>query len=187
MSSKDWWKDLVKKMILKQNFSDNLRIIDEFSEYTYEEFKKAEYWSKYPHCDNILKNLTKLQINLGIISNFDERLVTILDNLNILSYFKFILIPRTCEGLCKPDDKIFLKAFQMSKLANRHELLHVGDSYDLDFKPALRLKFKSVLVLHKDYKSSHTMNDKNVNLEEIFKRNLLVGDLDDLLKKIISI
>ena len=163
ISSKEWWKGLIKNLIMKQNITDKMDVIDAYGDYVYEEFKKPEYWQKYHNCEALLNNL------------------------KLLSYFKFILIPRTCEGVAKPDEKIFLKAFQMSKLNNRHEFLHVGDSYELDFKPALKLKFKSVMILHKDWKSNHTLNDKSINLEEMYKRNLLAGDLDDLFKKIVSL
>jgi FMN phosphatase YigB (HAD superfamily) len=84
---------------IKKNFNKD------FADFVYDEFKKDYLWQKYPNCDLLLKNLKSLGYNIGIISNFDERLENILKNLNIIEYFSFILIPSKCRGLSKPNIK----------------------------------------------------------------------------------
>ncbi len=45
-------------------------------------------------------------------------------------------------------NQIFLKAFQLSGLKNQNEYLHIGDSYDLNIKPASKFNFKAILIRH---------------------------------------
>jgi HAD superfamily hydrolase (TIGR01549 family) len=66
---------------------------------------------KFPDCDHVLKSLKSLDYKIGVISNFDDRLEKILNNLDLLKYFSFVLVPNNCNGLSKPNKDIFLKAF----------------------------------------------------------------------------
>jgi HAD superfamily hydrolase (TIGR01549 family) len=71
-----------------------------------------------------------------------------LNNLDLLKYFSFVLRSNNCNGLSKPNKDIFLKAFKLSGLKNQNEYLHIGDSYDLNIKPASKLNFKTILIRH---------------------------------------
>ena len=43
------------------------------------------------------------------------------------------------------EKEIFLKAFQLS---NSTQLMHIGDDYELDYKAATNLGFKSLIIDH---------------------------------------
>ncbi len=151
----------------------------------YNEFKKDYLWKKFPDCDHVLDSLKSLDYKIGVISNFDDRLETILNNLDLLKYFSFVLIPNNCNGLSKPNKDIFLKAFKLSGLKNPNEYLHIGDSYELDIKPATNLNFKAILMRHNGSNETHTMNEnKNDEYNFIIKNNLDATNLNDLLNKI---
>jgi putative hydrolase of the HAD superfamily len=139
----------------------------QISNFIFNEFSKKDYWSKYTNCDLFLNDLKHTnKYKLGIISNFDERLFQILNNLNLTKYFHFICIPSNCNGSFKPNEEIFSQAFKLSGISNHSQMLHIGDDYELDFLGATKLGFKSLIIDH------HTKND--------------LLDLKDKIKKIYS-
>jgi putative hydrolase of the HAD superfamily len=90
--------------------------------------------------------LARLGIRLGVISNFDRRLYSVLDHLSVLQAFENIIISSEV-GASKPAVRIFLEAarrFQVEPV----EMLHVGDDENLDEKAALAAGCKSFLVDH---------------------------------------
>lgn len=86
----------------------------------------------------MLEHLKKRNYPLAVISNFDERLDTILESLRLKEYFTFI----ACSfdvGMCKPSPEVFqlvLSHFDVKA----EDTLHVGD------KPAIELGMKSLIV-----------------------------------------
>ncbi len=80
----------------------------------------------------------------------------------MIEYFSFILIPSKCRGLSKPDRNIFNEAYKLADLKSPSEFVHIGDSFDLDFKPALDLNFKSILMIHENFSETHNFNDNKV-------------------------
>jgi FMN phosphatase YigB (HAD superfamily) len=73
-------------------------------------------------------------------------------------------------------------------LKSPSEFVHIGDSFDLDFKPALDLNFKSILMLHENFSETHTFNDNiSKELKHVFENNLYATNLMDLYNKIITL
>ena len=103
--------------------------------------------------DKVLDELRKAGYQLGIISNFDERIYRILENMNLHGYFDFVQIPSSCEGFAKPSPEIFQAT---RALANRkygpplldHQFLHVGDNVELDYRAARASGFQALLLCH---------------------------------------
>ena len=155
VQSREWWSNIVKKVIKddleakqKSDLFDSTKL-DNLSNIIYDEFKKAKYWEKYADCDMILDRCKQIyNLKLGIISNFDERLLEILKNLNLLSYFDFVCIPSSCNGFAKPNEKIFINAFKKSGCQYYEQILHVGDNLELDYFPSKKLNFHSFLLKH---------------------------------------
>lgn len=189
ITSEQWWHGLVKKVLSKENLNENL--IKSFSNHIYHEFKKETYWQKYENCELILEKLKKKNYILGIISNFDERLEVILKNMNIDKYFNFILIPSKCNGYSKPDKNVFLEAFRLGggeKSLKSKQYLHIGDSLDLDYKPAVNLGFRSLLMLHSNLKQTHNnLDSASQDLKNLIQNNLYANNLLDLYDKIIQL
>jgi HAD superfamily hydrolase (TIGR01549 family) len=82
---------------------------------------------------------------LGVISNFDERLPTLLDALGISHYFDFILTSREC-GMEKPSKQIFDIALTRLGITERNKAVHVGDSFDKDVRGASSAGWGAVLI-----------------------------------------
>lgn len=114
----------------------------------------------------MLEHLKNRNYHLAVISNFDERLDVILESLRLKEYFTFI----ACSfdvGICKPSPEIFqlvLSHFDVKA----EEALHVGDNINLDYKPAVELGMRSLIVNRfcKDYSKdsvdpNHIIQDLN--------------------------
>ena len=67
-----------------------------------------------------------------IISNYDSRVILILEKLRLIGYFPIIAI-LLLVGCAKPDPAIFRYALQKTNMTPA-ELLHVRDSLELDVK-----------------------------------------------------
>ncbi|CAD7003597.1 rhythmically expressed gene 2 protein [Ceratitis capitata] len=89
----------------------------------------------------------KSSIALGVISNFDPRLDTLLRNLKIKHYFDFTLNSYDCN-VEKPNPEIFHLAMRMSELENLmpEECLHIGDGPTTDYLAAKNVGWNSVLI-----------------------------------------
>ncbi|CAF1041011.1 unnamed protein product [Brachionus calyciflorus] len=188
MNSRDWWANIVKNVIKadldcknKSNIFDEKKL-DSISNIIFDEFVKAEYWEKYSNCDSVLTELKNtMNVKLGVISNFDERLYLIMKNLNLDCYFDFVCIPSNSQGFAKPSSEIFTNALIKSGCQNESEILHVGDNYDLDYKPARDSNFNSILLKHCTSQNEKLSLLKN-QPENV--RQSLVFDLDEFLTKL---
>ena len=138
-----WWRGVVKQTFRSAGYHDEetLAII---SSVLYKEFSTACCWQVYPETFDVLDHLKKRNYPLAVISNFDERLDTILESLRLKEYFTFI----ACSfdvGMCKPSPEVFqlvLSHFDVKA----EDTLHVGDNVDLDYKPAVELGMRSLIV-----------------------------------------
>lgn len=75
-----------------------------------------------------------LGLQLGVVSNFDNRLEGILRGCGLLSYFSFLLTSEMA-GVAKPDPAIFRQALQRCGVTVT-SVAHVGDHYTNDFRAA---------------------------------------------------
>jgi len=126
---RDFWYKLVYEVF------QPLGGLDRFEEYfdlIFEVFKEKSNWQIYQDVtdSNILEILKKRGVVLGVISNWDSRLIPTLENIGLASYFDFIL-PSALIGSAKPDKKIFEEALRLSKVLP-HEACHIGDEIKTD-------------------------------------------------------
>ena len=81
---------------------------------------------------------------LGVISNWDSRLTSTLENLELADHFKFIL-PSAVVGSAKPDKKIFEEALRLSGV-KPHEACHIGDEIKTDIVGARNVGIYGILI-----------------------------------------
>jgi putative hydrolase of the HAD superfamily len=100
----------------------------------YEYFSEPQTWQIFPDAIPAIDELASRGINLGIISNWDERLLPLLHKLDLAKYFEAIVV--SCDvGFPKPSPVIFEQAAR--KLGEAPEfILHVGDSLEQDAEGA---------------------------------------------------
>jgi putative hydrolase of the HAD superfamily len=123
--------------------------LDRFEEYfdlIFEEFRDKSNWRVYEDVieSEILEKLKKRGVVLGVISNWDSRLVSTLENIGLARYFDFIL-PSAVVGSAKPDKKIFEEALRRSGVAP-HEACHIGDEMRTDVAGAEGVGIHPILL-----------------------------------------
>ncbi|MCX7997874.1 MAG: HAD-IA family hydrolase, partial [Leptospiraceae bacterium] len=96
------------------------------------------------------------EIGLGIISNWDLRLRTLLERKNLVQYFHPIIISAEF-GYEKPSEKIFLHAQKLIGL-EPNQLFYVGDKAELDYYPPKKLGWNAYL-LHSPIEGIPTISD----------------------------
>ncbi len=103
----------------------------------------SSLWRKFSHVEDLLNELKAKRKKLGVIDNWDKRLIKILKDLDLLKYFDVVVLGGE-EGIWKPDVRIFEIA--LSKLhAKAKNALYIGDNYTTDFLGATRANFNSIL------------------------------------------
>jgi putative hydrolase of the HAD superfamily len=91
-------------------------------------------WKVYPDVPIALKRWRQAGIPLGILSNFDSRLYSVLQELQLLDYFASITIS-TEAGTAKPNRQIFEVALQKQGCLPQ-DAWHIGDSFKEDYQAA---------------------------------------------------
>ena len=109
-------------------------------------FRDGSNWKVYEDVieSQIFVKLKERKIILGVISNWDSRLTSTLDSLELTDHFKFIL-PSAVVGSAKPDKKIFAEAIRLSGV-EPHEACHIGDEVKADFNGARNAGIHAILL-----------------------------------------
>lgn len=140
-----WWKALVGRVFEPRGkFEDFETFFDELFAY----FANPGAWRLYP---DVIETLTALRgrgVRMSVISNFDSRLVTILEGLNTMPFFDEIFVSSRI-GYAKPDARIFQAALRHHGLAP-DQAIHVGDSETNDLKGATHAGLRGLLIHRSD-------------------------------------
>ncbi len=110
----------------------------------YHRFGSPEAWEVYPEVARTLSTLRERGFRLGIISNWDERLPALLDQLGLTPSFDAIAISSDI-GVEKPDRRIFAAALERLGVEPA-AALHVGDSQIEDAEGAIAAGMEAVLL-----------------------------------------
>ena len=151
----DWWQSVVK-----MTFSQ-LGLLEKFGNFTafftdvYTYFTTAKPWSVYPDTFPCLRRWQDRGVELGIISNFDTRLIKVLKLLDLERFFTSITIS-SVAGFAKPDQNIFNIAL------NKHDTIarqawHIGDSLIADYQGSKNAGINAFLL----NRNSLSLNLKN--------------------------
>lgn len=117
----------------------------------------------------LLDFLRKRNIVLGVISNFDQQLESILEDTRIREYFAFILTSYNF-GMEKPNLPIFDEAIRLMKCLREekilpHEAMHIGDRIDNDYFGAKNAGWNAFLIRHDENK----IDENKVPKEHVFE------------------
>src|SRR5262245_51871311 len=100
---RDWWRSLVNRVF------EPFGRFDRFEEYfaeLFDYFAEPKAWALFPEVRETLSMLKQRDVKLAVISNFDSRLLRILEGLGIGSWFSDVFISSRI-GYAKPDRRIF--------------------------------------------------------------------------------
>jgi REG-2-like HAD superfamily hydrolase len=136
VSSKDWWQEVVFRTLGQEN--------EACFEELYKTFAHAGVWQIFPDVKETLREAHTRGLHVGIISNWDERLRPLLEELGLARYFDSMTI--SCEvGVEKPDAKVFQAALRAADIV-ANQAVHVGDSDKADVRGAEAVGMMAVLL-----------------------------------------
>jgi putative hydrolase of the HAD superfamily len=138
-----FWKDLVFEVFQPLG---GLKRFDEYFELIFEVFRDDSNWKIHEDVieSRIFEKLNAQGIILGVISNWDSRLTSTLENLKLADHFKFIL-PSAVVGSAKPDNKIFEEALRLSGVKPQ-DACHIGDEVKTDIVGARNVGIHGILI-----------------------------------------
>lgn len=134
-----WWENLVRRIF--DPYGPFPRFEDYFAE-LFTHFSKAESWLLYPDTQETLAALKQRGLILQVISNFDSRVMAILDGLGIATSFDSVVLSSQV-GYAKPAPEIFHSALRLHHL-KAQEAMHVGDSLINDALAASQAGLRAV-------------------------------------------
>lgn len=136
-----WWQQLVARIFEPWEPFDRF---DDCFEELFGYFAKPEAWALYPEVPETMTALKERGLMLSVISNFDSRLIGILEGLGASSWFEQVLVSSRV-GFAKPDARIFHTGLRRSGI-QPGEALHVGDSVAHDLEGADNAGLRGVLI-----------------------------------------
>ncbi len=138
----EWWRAIAHNTFQAVGQREQFADFEAFFEELYRYFAGAEPWFIYPDTFHSLERWKAQDIELGVISNFDSRIFTVLDSLALSDFFSSVTLS-TEVGAAKPDAQIFQAA-----LAKHHcspaEAWHVGDSFQEDYEGARAVGMRGI-------------------------------------------
>src|SRR5512134_2563983 len=101
-SERLWWFDVVHNVFYRVGMFERF---DEFFDHVFELFADPASWKLYPEVLPTLRELRSRGLELGIVSNFDSRLFTVLRGLGLADLFDTVTISSLAHA-AKPSPKI---------------------------------------------------------------------------------
>jgi putative hydrolase of the HAD superfamily len=146
-----WWKQLVATVFTGARFAD----FDAFFGELFDYFADATAWDLFPDTRPALDALKARDLRLGLVSNFDGRLIRICEGLGIAGSFDAIVMSGRA-GFAKPDPRIF--GIALSALGvGATEAIHVGDNEREDLEGARAAGLRGILIC----RDGITRSDRN--------------------------
>jgi len=138
---KQWWKDIVRRVFTDVGMVEDF---DNFFDQVYENFRDSQGWMLFPETLTVLNELKGLGLKLGVISNFDTRIYSVLDALGIRRFFDTVTISSEA-GYSKPQPEIFDAAVRALGVP-APAVLMIGDSPHDDVEAAMQAGLAALLI-----------------------------------------
>jgi putative hydrolase of the HAD superfamily len=158
---RQWWKRLVAQVFEPW---DDFAKFDDFFDELFAYYGRADAWLLYPEVIETLAALKQRGLILAVISNFDSRLLRILDGLNVGTRFEHIFVS-SAVGYAKPQPRIFDLALTRFGLT-AGQALHIGDSEANDLQGARNAGVR-VLLVDRDLAAGAAPPDRVQSLRQI--------------------
>jgi putative hydrolase of the HAD superfamily len=137
-----WWREINRQTFMAAGVWAQFDDFDTFFRELYGYFATAAAWEIYPDVIPALTRWQQTGVKLGVLSNFDSRLYTVLEVLKLDRYFSTVTIS-TEVGAAKPHSKIFTAA--LGKYSRSSDSAwHIGDSWDEDYLGASNAGLRAI-------------------------------------------
>ncbi len=140
-ATRRFWADFNTRVFRRLGMEAGL---EEFLEALWDAFGRPENWRLYPEVRDVLSELRRRGYRLGVVSNWDSRLLDISRHLGLSDLLDFVLVS-AAAGMEKPDRRIFELALARAGVPPRRAL-HVGDDYEADVLGATGAGIDAILI-----------------------------------------
>ncbi|XP_032665460.1 rhythmically expressed gene 2 protein-like [Odontomachus brunneus] len=166
----NWWRTIVYKVFKDQHPSVSQDTLNKVADNLISCYATARCWHTYPGAVELLDFLRSKDIILGVISNFDRRLESILEDTQIREYFVFVLTSYDF-GIEKPCLPIFNEALRLTMLFRKEkiwpqEAMHIGDTINSDYLGAKSASWNALLIKHNE---GGKISEDKIPKEDVFK------------------
>lgn len=139
-TSKAFWLEIYTTLLEKVGISG----VERTAAALYREFTDLANYRLFPDVEPVLARLSEAGLILGVVSNFEEWLERLLEDLGITRYFDVRVISGV-EGIEKPDPRIFRLALDRTG-ARPEQSVYVGDNPEFDTEPAEAVGMTGILI-----------------------------------------
>lgn len=136
-----WWFDIAHNVFYRVGMFEKF---DDYFDEIFQAFEGPTHWQVYPETIGVLTKMKQAGYELGIISNFDTRLFSVLRGLGLAGLFDTVTISSLAHA-AKPSAKIFQEALEKHAI-EANEAAHVGDSLRDDVEGARNAGLAAVLL-----------------------------------------
>ncbi|MBW4656266.1 MAG: HAD family hydrolase [Kaiparowitsia implicata GSE-PSE-MK54-09C] len=139
-----WWWAIAAETFQQVGVLNQFGDFSAFFSSLYDYFASAGPWFVYDDTKASLVYWRDRGVDLGIVSNFDSRIYSVLDELGLAEFFKTVTIS-TEVGAAKPSPSVFQQALQKHQ-CEAAAAWHVGDSYREDYEGATAAGLRAILL-----------------------------------------
>jgi putative hydrolase of the HAD superfamily len=144
-----WWRQVVRRVLAGAGLAPmDGPSFDAFFTSLFDHFTTGRAWELYPDVLPTLAALRARGLALGLITNYDTRVFTLLEALGLAPWLDAVTIPAHV-GAAKPDPAIFRHAVAQLGVSPG-EALHVGDELEDDYRGARAAGLDAVLLDRSD-------------------------------------
>ncbi len=126
-----FWHTLVHASFAQIAVPDHF---DDFFEELYQLFKQPTVWRLFPECLEVMQTLRRQGYIVGVISNWDIRLLDLLQGMGLMTFVQHVSIS-ALVGWEKPHSAIFQHALT-AVAVSPERALHIGDNLQADAQGA---------------------------------------------------
>jgi putative hydrolase of the HAD superfamily len=143
----NWWRAIATQTFEQAGVLHQFADFGEFFAALYAHFATATPWFVYDDVKPALEHWKRMGISLGVLSNFDSRIYSVLQVLELNSFFSSVTIS-TEAGVAKPNPHIFAIALEKQKCA-AEVAWHIGDSFVEDYQAARQAGLRGIWLRRK--------------------------------------
>jgi putative hydrolase of the HAD superfamily len=118
---------------------------EECFDHLYLHFARPDAWHVPPEAVTLFTYLTARSLNLGLASNYDSRLVSVLAGRPELAPLAGLVVISSCVGVRKPGAGFYAKLTELSG-SRPDEIVLVGNDYENDYLGAIASGLRAVLL-----------------------------------------
>lgn len=140
----EWWEAIAHETFLRAGVYEQFSDFSTFFSELYRYFASPDPWFLYADTIPFLNYWYSQGIELGVLSNFDTRIHTVLPALGLNHYFTSVTIS-TEVGAAKPNPQIFQAALAKHNCP-AEAAWHIGDSRTEDYEGAKAVGIRAIWI-----------------------------------------